>query len=167
MHGSKDRTTLPASMGWFGSPMGVPSSAFSTGPATPLSSRGEQFQVVGHDALVAADLVVVDHQPVAQRPARSLGQAEAAAASWASRNPGPAARRSPLHPATAGSVGDPGRLQCAGQVPAREPSSSSPAERLQGLQSLRPPPCAATSCWASDSRPCSRASGPTSMGSPP
>ncbi len=50
MQGSKEWTVRRISSGCFGSAIGVPISADSTGPRIPFPSRGERFQVLGTTA---------------------------------------------------------------------------------------------------------------------
>ena len=70
-------TTRSISSGLVGSATGVPMSACSSGPRTPLSSRGERFQLRRRHRGVRADLAALDPDVVrrARRAARSSRRA--------------------------------------------------------------------------------------------
>ena len=77
-HGSNEWIVRSTSSGRSGSAIGLPISEASYGPFWPFSSRGTGVPGRRDDGLVVRDLAVLDHDPVRQRAARRLVEAEAA-----------------------------------------------------------------------------------------
>ena len=75
--GSKECSVLKISSGFSGSAIGVSSRAASKAPMLPCGSRGETVPGGRNHRLIIVDLAVLDPDPVTERSARGLGEADA------------------------------------------------------------------------------------------